>query len=108
MTPKHSSPSPNHLVCSLMQGAWYGATECLSGLEVDHKLVLRRRLHRNVSGLLAIEDAVDVACGKMVWVDCIMSVGNQTASSDEEALRVDRRQAILGGRLNDRAAMNDR
>src|SRR5262245_45816117 len=30
------------------------------GLEVDHQLVLGRRLHRQVSWLLALEDAIDV------------------------------------------------
>src|SRR4029453_14890873 len=32
--------------------------ERLGGLEVDHQLVLRRRLHRKVGWLLALEDAV--------------------------------------------------
>src|SRR5262245_55914242 len=36
-------------------------TECLGGLEVDHELVLSRRLHREVGRLLALEDAVDIA-----------------------------------------------
>ena len=32
----------------------------LGGLEVDDKLVLRRRLHRQVGGLFALKDAIDV------------------------------------------------
>ena len=35
--------------------------ERLGGLEVDHQLVLGRRLHRQVGRLLALEDAIDVA-----------------------------------------------
>src|SRR5262249_36551792 len=31
------------------------------GLEIDNKFVLRRRLHRQVGGLFAPEDAIDIA-----------------------------------------------
>jgi hypothetical protein len=41
---------------------WTGTPEAqrLCGLEVDHKLIPRRRLHGEVSRLRAFEDAVDV------------------------------------------------
>ena len=35
--------------------------ERLGGLEIDDQLVLGRRLHRQVGGLLALEDAIDIA-----------------------------------------------
>jgi hypothetical protein len=35
-------------------------TENLRGLEVDHQLVPGRRLHRQVGGFLALEDAIDI------------------------------------------------
>ena len=35
--------------------------ERFRGPEVDHQLVLGRRLHRQVGGLLALEDAADIA-----------------------------------------------
>jgi hypothetical protein len=35
--------------------------ERLGGLEVDNQFVLGRRLHRKVCGLLALEDAIDIA-----------------------------------------------
>ena len=35
--------------------------EHLGGLEVDDQVELGRRLHRQVGGLLALEDAIDVA-----------------------------------------------
>ena len=41
------------------------------GLEVDDQLVLGRRLHRQVGGLLALEDAIDIAGGAPEWVDRI-------------------------------------
>jgi hypothetical protein len=35
--------------------------ERLGGLEFDHQLVFYRRLYRQVGGLLALEDAMDIA-----------------------------------------------
>ena len=43
--------------------------ERLGGLEVDHQLVLGRRLHRQVGWLLALEDAIDIACRAPELVD---------------------------------------
>jgi len=45
--------------------------ERFRGLEVDDQLVLGRRLHRQVGGLLALEDAIDIAGGAPEWVDRI-------------------------------------
>ena len=39
----------------------YFEAERRSGLEVDHKLVPGRRLYRQVAGLLALENAIDIA-----------------------------------------------
>ena len=35
--------------------------ERLGGLEIDHEFVLGRCLHRKVCGLLALEDAINIA-----------------------------------------------
>ena len=64
--------------------------ECLGGLEVDHKLVLVRRLHRKVGRFLALEDAVDIAGRAPVLVDKVSPIGDQPAAGDVEAARVDR------------------
>jgi len=58
--------------------------------EVDHQLELRRRLHRQVGGLLAIEDAVDIAGGAPVLVDQIRPIGE-----------ANRGQLVLGRKLDD-------
>jgi hypothetical protein len=34
----------------------------IGGLEVDHHLELDGLLHRQIGGILALEDAIDVAC----------------------------------------------
>ena len=48
--------------------------------EVDHQFILGRRLHRQVSRLLAREDAVDVGGGAPVLIDEIRAAGDEAAS----------------------------
>ena len=55
--------------------------ERLGGLEVDHQLVLGRRLHRQVGRLLALEDAIDVAGARAILIDPIGPIGDQAADS---------------------------
>jgi hypothetical protein len=80
--------------------------ERLGGLQVDDELVLCRRLHRQVSGLLALEDAVDVAGGLPVHVDEIRPVGDQPAGGDERAFVVDRGQLVPARQRDDQIALS--
>src|SRR2546429_257091 len=70
----------------------------LRSLEVDPQLVLSRRLHRQIGGPLALENAVDVAGRPTVLVDVkrIRPVGHQAAASNEKPGGVDRGQPVLG------------
>jgi DNA-binding transcriptional LysR family regulator len=58
--------------------------------EVDHELVFRWRLHRQVSRFLTLEDSVNVGGCAPIWVDSIRTVRNQTAVGDEGAIAIDR------------------
>src|SRR5829696_5758781 len=51
--------SLDHLVGAAEHGLWNGQAECVGGLEIDHRVVLRCRLHRQVGRLLALKDAID-------------------------------------------------
>ena len=55
----------DHLVGACEHSRGHIEAERFGGLEVQHGLVLGWRLHRQVGGLLALEDAVDVRCGAL-------------------------------------------
>ena len=57
----------DHLVGLRKQRRRDRYTECLSGLEIDHQLVLGRRLYRQVCWLLAFENAIDVTAACRNW-----------------------------------------
>jgi hypothetical protein len=74
--PQQISPLLNHLVGGRNQRRWHGEAEHLRRFEVDHQLVLGRRLHRQVGRLLALEDAIDVTCRVTILIDEIGPIGD--------------------------------
>src|SRR3981081_695721 len=95
LSQQHSC-SFDHLVGARKHRWWYVEAKRLGGLEVNHQLVLGRRLHRQIGGLLALEDAIDVPGRASVWVDRIGPVGDQAAIYGVKAERVDPRQTGCG------------
>src|SRR4029077_1410192 len=81
----------NHLVGAGEQTIPHGEAEGLCGFEVDHQLILRRRLHWQIGGLLTLEDAIDVAGRIPELLYEIGAVGHKAAGSNKDAIPVDRR-----------------
>jgi hypothetical protein len=98
--------SLDHLVGGLLEMHRHVEAQRLGGLEVDDKLILRRRLHRHVGRLLAFEDAIDVTGCLPPHVDPIRPIGDQAACGDEGAIEVDRGQLVQGCLLNDQIAIS--
>ena len=69
----------DNLVRTGNQRGRHGEAKRLGGLEVNRKLILGRRLDRQVGGLLALEDAIDISSGAPVWIDRIGSIRVQTS-----------------------------
>src|SRR5215469_8440783 len=53
---------------------WHREAECLGRFQVDDQFVFCRRLHRQISRLLALEDAIDVTGGAAVLIDGIWPI----------------------------------
>src|SRR5215831_551153 len=70
-------------------------------LEVDHQLVLGRRLYRQVAGLFAFEDAINVSSGASILVQKVRPVRSQSAGGNIQAFLVNRRQLIPRGKFDD-------
>jgi hypothetical protein len=60
---------------------------------------------RQVGGLLAFEDAIDIAGGAAVLVDEIRPVGDQAAGGDVAAAGIDCGQPVAGRDCDDRIAL---
>src|SRR5262245_37699958 len=98
----------DHLVGAGEQTVRHVEAEGLCGLEVDHQLVLGRCLHRQVGGLLAFENAVDVAGRASVLIEIIRSVREQAAALHVVARRVDQRQSVPSRQRNDQITITRR
>src|SRR5262249_31251605 len=75
--------------------------ERFGGLEVDDQFVLCRRRHREVGGLLATKDAINVPGRALILVNNIRPMRGQTASKNEGSHKVDRWQFVLRRKSHD-------
>src|SRR5262249_39283470 len=88
--------SLDHLVGSDEQSIWYFEAKCLRGLEVDHELELCRQHNRQITRLLAFEDASGINAGLTVCIGNAGRVAHQAAVSDGFAPGIDRGNSVSG------------
>src|SRR5262249_51639303 len=91
----------DYLVGASEQRWWHFEAQRLCSLEIDDQLVLGRRLHRQVSGLLAPENAVNVAGRATVLADGVRSVAGKPSRGDKVAVGVDGWQSMVVGKSQD-------
>src|SRR4051794_21733490 len=70
-----STSSFDYLVGAGEDARWNGEPQRRGDLEINDQLILGRCLYRQISRLLAPEDAIDVAGDLPVHIDCISPVG---------------------------------
>src|SRR5262245_52601569 len=91
------------------ENAWrQSEAKRLGNLQIDDEFIFGGSLHRQVGGLLAFEDAIDVARSAPVWVGGVGAIEAQSAASYIDPERIDRRQAIASRESNDQLAMQTR
>jgi hypothetical protein len=73
------------LIGAAGQGQRDGDAQRLGGLEVDEELDLGCLLDRQVRGLFALEDVIDITCRAPELVDRIGPVGDQAADLSRRA-----------------------
>ena len=98
--------SLDHLVGARKKRNWQFDAERLDGLQIDHQLELVGLLHRQISRLFALEDAIDVGRSAPEQVDMVDAVGRQTAGLGKVGEWVDRRQTMPRRLCEDTIAMN--
>src|SRR5262245_60110732 len=95
-------------VTRLPSSAWgrHRDAQSLRCLEIDHQLILGRRLHRQVGRLLAFEDTSDVSRGSPVLVEEIRPLGDQSPGIGIIALLIYRGRLVAGCKRDDQITMD--
>src|SRR5262249_2846928 len=79
--------------------------EDLRSLKIDDQLVLSRGLYRQIAGLFALEDTVDVGGCTPKDLRHVGAVGHQAAARGKETKRVDRWDVMARRQRDDRLAI---
>src|ERR1700755_1459710 len=74
--------------------------ESLGSLEIDNQLEFSWLLDRQIGSLHAIDDLVHQSCGAAIKIGIIHTVGKQSASIDEFARNINRRQPMLPSKID--------
>src|SRR5215471_18258696 len=110
-TSRYSALLFDHLVGAGEERRWHSNAKRLGGFHIDDQLETSRLLHRQIGGLDAFEDFVDVDGSLAKKVRIYRGVRHQPAFVDEPARHGNRRHAALqrqiGGALGRQAGLND-
>src|SRR3974377_2080869 len=98
----------NNLISAGKERRRHSEAKCLSRLEVDHQLKFSRALHRQLGGLLTLEDAIDVASSLPELIDRVWPIRDETTISNEGTKRVDCWQSVPRRQRDDQSAIIDR
>ena len=86
--------SLDNFIGELLEMQRHLKAECLGRLEIDDKLEIDWRLHRNLGGFLALENAIDILRRTPKIIGPVNPVGQQAANFSEEAEWIDGRETI--------------
>src|SRR5262245_61188532 len=89
-----STPSFDHLVGAAEQRQRHVDGQRRCGLEADDELYLGCLLNRQVSNLLALEDAGCVKSGQSKHFGKLRAIAQKTAGGGELAILIDRRHGL--------------
>src|SRR5215813_13664762 len=84
----------DHLVGASKYCRRHSEAERFRGLEIDDELVLGRRLHRQITRLFALENAINISSRLPVLIDEVGPIGDQTPTGNEGALGIDCGQLV--------------
>src|SRR5205823_12399705 len=80
--------SSDHLVRAVQHRLRNRQPDLSRRLQVDHKLKLRRLLHRQISRLGAFQDLVHVNSRALMEVSVVLTVGHEAALIDKFLLKI--------------------
>src|SRR5215510_8123119 len=85
-----------------------GDSKLFGGLAVDYELEFGRGLHRQVTGLGALEDSVDIGRCAPEEIEQVGAIRDQAAAADEVAKGIGGGQSMLRCQCDDPLAMDRR
>src|SRR5258706_9819001 len=83
-------------------------TNLFCRLEVDDEFKLRRLLYRQVGRFRSFENFVYVVGGLSIEVIVVHAVGHETALIDKLLRKVNSRQAVFDGKVDDALSFGDK
>src|SRR5262245_21436303 len=81
---------------------------CFAALKFDHKLELRRLLHRQISRFGTFQNLVHVNSRAPIEFSVVRPVGHEAALINKLLLEVDSRQPVFAGKLNDPLSLGEK